>query len=79
MNDLHNTLIDIARTAVEHDATLLNHIRHPDEDADYYADQEEMERAEELEKQRQEWWQQMDEDQQYIQDHDFAEYQGGER
>ena len=78
MNDLTNTLLDIARTAVEHDATLLNKMpcsitdgpRHPDEDADY---------DNYLEQQRQNWWQQMDEDEQYIQDHDFAEYQEEDR
>lgn len=29
-NDLHNTLLDIARTAVAHDATLLNEIQRYD-------------------------------------------------
>ena len=70
MNDLLDTLRDIARTAVAHDATLLapmlDHItdgpRHPDEDADY---------DDYLEQQNQDWWQQMDEDEQYIQDHDL--------
>lgn len=78
MNDLTDTLLDIARTAVAHDATLLNKMpcsitdgpRHPDEDAEY---------DDYLEQQNQHWWQQMDADEDYIQDHDFAEYQGEER
>ena len=71
MNDLTNTLRDIARTP------MLDHITDgpmtPEEEAEYLTDMEE------LEKQNQEWWRQQDEDEQYIQDHDFAEYQGEER
>lgn len=87
MNDLYNTLLDIARTAVEHDPTLLNRMpcsvtdgpRHPDEDAEYYADQEELDRR--LEQERQNWWLQQDMDEEWINsfDNDFAEYQGKEQ
>ena len=63
MNDLLDTLRDIARTP------MLDHITDgpmtPEEEAEYLTDMEE------LEKQNQEWWRQQDED--------FAEYQGEDR
>lgn len=79
MNDLLDTLRDIARTACEHDATLLNRIRHPDEDAEYYSDQEELDNQ--LERERQNWWLQQDMDEAWLreQDADFAEYQEDDR